>query len=142
MERSARIFGEGLPLRVSSQYHSSPSNIPPPTAPTASAAAARSCPCSPASASASVAAASARRSARERRREAGSDATVSGGISAATRERKPSVSMRVTGLMAQAPAARPDQKVFAQAPYGLMTPSPLTTTREPGDARDMSGEPA
>ena len=54
------------------------------------------------------------------------------GISAAMRERKPAVSMRVIGLIVQVPAASPDQKRVTPAPYGLTTPSPLTTTsRQP-----------
>ena len=58
--------------------------------------------------------------------------STSAGTSAATRERSPSVSMAVTGRMAQAPADRPVHRLLTPAPYGLTTPSPLTTTR--GDA--------
>jgi hypothetical protein len=58
------------------------------------------------------------------------------GISAAMRERKPAVSMMVIGLIVQVPAASPDQKRVTPAPYGLTTPSPLTTTsRQPPWAR-------
>ncbi len=41
---------------------------------------------------------------------------TSAGISAAMRERKPSVSMTVMGLIAQVPAASPLQKLFTPAP--------------------------
>ena len=58
--------------------------------------------------------------------------STSAGTSAATRERSPSVSMAVTGRMAQAPADRPVHRLLTPAPYGLTAPSPLTTTR--GDA--------
>ena len=89
-------------------------------------------PSSAASAIASAAAASASRSALERRRDALRPSSTSAGTSAATRERNPSVSMAVTGRMAQAPADRPVHRLLTPAPYGLTTPSPLTTTR--GDA--------
>ena len=69
-----------------------------------------------ASASASRAAARARRSARERRREAPRVPTTSAGTSAAMRDRKPAVSMTVSGRMAHSPEARPVQKVLAPAP--------------------------
>src|SRR4029453_12373051 len=121
--------GEGRPVRVSSQYHASPSSMPPPTAPMTSAASARSAAPRPASARASRAAARPRRSARARRGETPRPAIASPGTSAATRARKPSVSMRVTGRMAQVPAASPAQNVLVPAPYGLTTPRPLTTTR-------------
>src|SRR5882724_3947191 len=129
MERSALMRGDGRPVRVSSQYHVSPSSMPPPTAPMMRAASARSPRPSPASASASRAAARPSRSARARRDETPSAAMTSGGTSAAMRERNPSVSMRVMGRMAQVPAASPPQNVLAPAPYGLTTPRPLTTTR-------------
>jgi len=123
VERSPRVcFGRSPAKR--DQYHPSASSIPPPTAPTISAASARSSRPSPASASASRAAARASRSARERR---GEPATRSG-TSAAIRQRKPSVTMSVTGRIAQAPATRPFQYAFTPAPNGLMTPRPLTTT--------------
>src|SRR5215813_12643273 len=121
--------GDGRPVRVSSQYQASPSSMPPPTAPITSAASARSAGPRPASASASRAAASPRRSARARRGETPRLAIASAGTSAATRERKPSVSISVMGRMAQAPAASPAQNVLVPVPYGLTTPSPLTTTR-------------
>ncbi len=115
MERSAPIRDEGRP-RAISQYQFSPSSMPPPTAPTRSAASVRAAPSRPASASASRAAASAIRSARERRRDEPSAPMTSAGISAAMRERKPSVSMTVMGLIAQVPAASPFQKLFTPAP--------------------------
>src|SRR5262245_6609758 len=128
MERSARIRGEGRPVRVSSQYHSSPSSIPPPTAPTTRAACPRSPGVSTASARASCAAASARRSARARRPDTPSVAIASAGTSAAILERKPSVSTSVTGRIAHVPEDSPVQNVFAPAPYGLTTPRPVTRT--------------
>ena len=41
---------------------------------------------------------------------------TSAGTSAAMRERKPSVSIRVMGLIAQVPAVRPVQKLLTPAP--------------------------
>ena len=136
IERRDRMFPVACP-RHSPQYQFSPSSMPPPTAPTSSADSRRARPSSPESARASRAAASARRSARERRRETRRAGRISAGTSAAMRERKPSVSMRVMGLMAQVPAARPVQKLLTPAPYGLTTPSPLTTT----SGRPPGGEP-
>ena len=115
IDRSALICDEGRP-RAISQYQSSPSSMPPPTAPMSSAASRRAAPSRPASARASRAAARAIRSARERRREAPSAPMTSAGTSAAMRERKPSVSMTVMGLIAQVPAASPFQKLFTPAP--------------------------
>ena len=139
MERSAPIFGEGPGWSASSQYHASPSSMPPPTAPTMSAMSVRSRGERSASASASRAAARARRSARERRRETPRPPMTSAGTSAAMRERKPSVSMTVSGRMAHSPVERPAQNVLTPAPYGLTTPRPLTTTRVISPSRGRSG---
>src|SRR5207245_3933466 len=111
--------------RKRAQYHASASSIPPRTAPPASAASARSTRESPASSSASRAAASARRSARERRNEPPNPS----GTSAAIRHRKPSVSMSVTGRIAQAPALKPFQYALTPVPNAPTTPTPLTAFR-------------
>ena len=116
MARRAPILGEGRPVRVSSQYHASASSMPPPTAPTKSPAQARSVGERSASASASRAAAIAKRSARARLREGPSEASTSAGTSAPIRERKPSVSIAVSGRIAHVPLASPVQKVLAPVP--------------------------
>jgi len=85
IERRARMPRAGRP-RVSPQYQSSPSSMPPPTAPTIRAASRARAAGSPASASASRAAASAMRSARERRRETPRAPITSAGISAAIKQ--------------------------------------------------------
>ncbi len=103
--RTAESDAGRVPSRAWRQYHASASSIPPPTAPTTSAAAARSRAPSPASASASPAAPMARRSARVRRAEPASGS----GTAAASRQRKPSVPMRVSSRIAQAPPASPFQ---------------------------------
>ena len=124
IERSAAAqLGTRSPC-ARAQYHASASSMPPPTAPTISAASRRSTRPRPASSSASPAAPSARPSARERRGEAPGDS----GTAAAMRQRKAAASKRVSGRMAQAPAARPAQYGLTPTPNGLTAPSPVTTT--------------
>ena len=118
---------------VWAQYQSSPSSIPPPTAPISSAASAPLAPLADPS----------RRGLRgPRPARSGPRASVattsracsmtSAGISAAMRERKPSVSMTRDRLDRAGAGGEPGQKLLTPAPYGLTTPSPLTTTsRQP-----------
>ena len=63
---------------------------------------------------------------------------TSDGTSAARRDRNPSVSSSVAGLIAHVPADNPVQNVLIPAPNGLTMPSPLTTTRG-RLARDLTG---
>ena len=98
--------------------------MPPPTAPTISAVSVRSARPIPASSSASRAAASANRSARDRRVEP----PIESGTSAPIRQRKPSVSIRVSGPIAETPPVMPSQYALTPTPNGLTTPSPVTAT--------------
>jgi len=50
------------------------------------------------------------------------------GLSLRKRRLRPLLFPLATGLIAQAPAASPDQKALVPRPYGLTMPSPLTTT--------------
>ena len=116
--------GAAAAPRARCQYHASASSMPPPTAPTISAVSARSARPIPASSSASRAAARANRSARDRRAEP----PIESGTSAPIRQRKPSVSINVSGRIAQTPPVRPSQYALTPAPNGLTTPSPVTAT--------------
>ena len=124
-KHDARARGSGAaPPRARCQYQASASSIPPPTAPTISAVSPRSARPIPASSIASRAAARANRSARDRRAEPPSES----GTSAPIRQRKPSVSIRVIGRIAQTPPLIPSQYALTPAPNGLTTPRPVTAT--------------
>jgi hypothetical protein len=74
------------------------------------------------------------RSERERRAEP----PIGSGTSAPIRQRKPSVSIKVSGRIAETPPLIPSQYALTPAPYGLTTPSPVTATgftRRPSSTR-------
>src|SRR5262249_42587787 len=127
-----RSVGSSTPSRSRRQYQASASSMPPPIPPTTTAAGRRSARSRPASPTASSAAAPPNRSARRPRRAPAGRATA--GTSAAIRARNPSVSKSVTGPMAHRPPARPAQNGARPSPYGLTTPTPVTTTGLTGAA--------